>query len=423
MRLQNCYITHEILLEILNILRCTTKCDVLSCRLVCKRLSRVGEDIVFEDIILAPDQHGFQALLDLSNSPLRYKVKMLYCYFEVFDAQMATSLDLFAAKINQREVQEFWWAKTSHDLENRHQILERDFKIYQQGFYWQTLLEGGMYNTPVFAAALNRLENLRGISLSQSYAHSAHNEPDIGDDVLPDVTISPVAHAIFEALVEALLQCQGHIQELTLGYFPEEETRSTYDWGLVGMIQSLDPASYPRYQQAFGKLKRLTTVLPWTMGEDEELNYSGLSTLIRSAQSLESLCLTSLYQSLDSFPIDFLRSLHVPKLTTLILCNATFKEPTDLLALLWMHAETLQNVDFSFLVLEHDSWKMVFSKMRSVLSLESCAMQGLCVRNDGIDEEICLAEQSCLFYQTAENFIRRKTEDDPFYLLQVATVK
>ncbi|KAI3331267.1 hypothetical protein F4824DRAFT_476100 [Ustulina deusta] len=408
----------EILLKILrcvqrlpHFLECTTKRDVLSCRLVCRRLSRIGEDIVFEDIILAPSRSGFQPVLGLSNSSLRHKVKKLRCFFEIFDPQLTTSIDLFTAEIERRNTQQFC------SVEILDEDVRQDFEAYQEGFHWQTLLEQSVLDTPVFGRALNRLENLSSISLSQIYTHSIHNEPDIGEDNPSDVIQSPAGHMIFEALVDALVQCGRHIEDLTLGYLDEDRFPSTDDSGLVGIIQRLNPESYPKYRQAFGKLKRLTIVLPWTMGEYEELNYSGLSALIRSAPALECLCLTSECLSLDFLPVDFLLSIRAPNLSTLVLHNAMFQEPTDLLVLLQMHAATLRVLDLSDIILERDSWQTVLFKTRSFLRLQSCTIRDLFVGNDGTGEAICPPEELCQFYQAVEDFVCRKSDENPFQLL------
>ncbi|KAI1358032.1 hypothetical protein F5Y08DRAFT_130934 [Xylaria arbuscula] len=278
-----------------------------------------------------------------------------------------------------------------------------------------------MSDTPIFALALSRLENLRSVTLSQTYEHSRHNEPDIGEYEPPDVTLSPVGHKFFEALIDALSQRQGHIEDLTLGCLSEEYYPSMDAPGLVGVIQRLNPASYRRYQQAFRNLKRLAIALPWTMGENKELNYSGLSALIRSATALEGLCLTFDCETLDFLPIDFILSIHAPNLSTLILENVTFQEPRHLLVLLRVHAATLRYLHLSCLVLELGSWQRVLFEMRSFLSLESCTIGGFCVGTEGTSEDICPTEQSCQFYQAVEAFVCRKIDEDPFQLLQAST--
>ncbi|KAI0818418.1 hypothetical protein GGR55DRAFT_76562 [Xylaria sp. FL0064] len=334
----------EILLKILwcvrrlpHFLGYTMKRDILSCRLVCRRLSRVGEDIVFEDIILAPDRRGFQAFLDLSSSSLRHKLRDLRCFFEVFDPRLTTSIDLFAAEVKRLQPRRFSSTMISDGSED----LRSDFEAYLEGVCRQTLLEQGMSDTPIFALALSRLENLQSVTLSQTYEHSRHNEPDIGEYEPPDVTLSPVGHKFFEALIDALSQRQGHIEDLTLGCLSEEYYPSMDAPSLVGVIRRLNPASYRRYQEAFRNLKRLAIALPWTMGENKELNYSGLSAPIRSATALEGLCLTFDCETLDFLPIDFILSIHAPNLSTLILENVTFQEPRHLLVLLRVHASNL----------------------------------------------------------------------------------
>ncbi|RWA10989.1 hypothetical protein EKO27_g4131 [Xylaria grammica] len=396
----------EILLKILNclfgFLSYIRGPDVFACRLVCRRLSRIGEDIIFKDIVLAADHCGLRSLLDLSSSSLRHRVKKLRFRFEVFDPQLATSLARFAAKVRQANGWEI-----GDDFED----LREYFEEYRECFHAQTLFEQGMMNTPVLALALNRLENLRSIRLSQRYGNALEKEPDLEEDESPDVIQSPVGHTIFKALVDALAQCQGYIEDLELGEDP-------YDNGLVGLIQRLDPVSDPRYQQVFGNLKRLTIALPWTMGPNKKLNYSGLSMLIGCPRALEVLCLTFPCRSRDPLPPYFLRSIHQPNLSTLVLRNVAFQEPTHLLVFLQAHATTLRKLEIRRLILEQGSWETAVRGMRSVLRLESCSVGSLYIKKDGIDSPL---EGSSLFYPAVGAFIRREFDDDPFKLLAVPT--
>ncbi|KAI0389052.1 hypothetical protein F5Y17DRAFT_450509 [Xylariaceae sp. FL0594] len=366
----------EILLKILKLLRqppygyySTTKHDVLSCRLACRRLSRIGDDIVFEDILLTPDATSRQAFVELSCSPLSQKIKTLHCYYEVFDQQLATLFD-------KRTV---------------------------------------VSSTPTFI--LNQLKNLRRITLLQSCAYGVDNEDGLFANNPSDLTKSPVAYSIFEHVVGALSQSGPHIEQLTVGYFDEQDCPNPDDFGLVSTMPNPRPMSYPKYEQAFGHLRRLRISLPRTMADDENLDYTGLSTLISAATTLEDLYLCSSFQSRLAFPINFLRSNHISKLTTIVLENFLFKESADLLTFLRMHATTLHHLGLFSLVLERGAWEDAIIGIRDWLSVQSCSVQELLVRNDGNDEDICATQISHSFYKALGSFIEGKVNAHPFHSL------
>lgn len=71
------------------------KKDVLSSRLVCRRMAGIGQELAFEHIDFLQDEKGIKRLLELSKSPLCRLVKRLSCYFEALDSRRASSVDAF----------------------------------------------------------------------------------------------------------------------------------------------------------------------------------------------------------------------------------------------------------------------------------------------------------------------------------------
>ncbi len=55
--------------------------------------------------------------------------------------------------------------------------------------------------------------------------------------------------------------------------------------------------------------------------------------------------------------------------------------------------------------------------IRNGLSLQSCTVQELLVRNNGNDEDICTTQKSRSFYKALGSFIERKGNANPFHSL------
>lgn len=93
----------EILLAILETLHSISndlklygvKNDLLSVRLVCQRLARIGEPLAFKYIVLVQDKEGIERLFKLSRSLLCQHVQHLICCFEDYMAELALDIGTF----------------------------------------------------------------------------------------------------------------------------------------------------------------------------------------------------------------------------------------------------------------------------------------------------------------------------------------
>lgn len=378
------------------------KNTILSCRLVCKRLGNVGQGFAFQRINFLLDKIGCKRLVELSLSPLRKEVRELNCYFDPFGEKLASSREAF---------------NNAHRFSDR----AKAFEYCHRGYRFQCMLEKDHQHMSQLTAAVSRFHNLRAVKLSRAWQYYAER-----DDVCNSPTKlskSAVGHWLFEAITDALAAAEIGIESLALGSF-ESSRGHIDDHGLVGTIQRISPDNYGKYGQAFRKLKTLKIHLSEDRsrlddddGDGWVVNYRGLSTLIRSAALLEELKLSFPMPCIPALPAEFLHSLDIPNLRILDLESTTFHEPSHLLRLLSKHASTLRTVHFLCLCLEVGSWETVFFGMRAALSITSISMRYFYTGDIDL-EELCPGDRVTGFEQAVGHFIQKKTDTNPFDLLE-----
>ena len=104
------YLPDEILLNIFYLLYYIddnfniygNKNDLLTSRLVCKRLGIIGESLSFEHITFINDIEGYKRLLLLSQSTAANSVRRLSCRFQAFDTITAMISYLVFRRQNRR---------------------------------------------------------------------------------------------------------------------------------------------------------------------------------------------------------------------------------------------------------------------------------------------------------------------------------
>lgn len=333
------------------------KKDVLSSRLVCRRMAGIGQELAFEHIDFLQDEKGIKRLLELSKSPLCRLVKRLSCYFEALDSRRASSVDAFRT-----------WLRL--DAFRTLEEVQEMFEAYCRESQYQCLLNRIGLDV---AIPLGQFQSLRAVEMGvwRSRWYDA-----MSDDEFDRLCASSTGHRFFEAFTSSLARAGHHIEDLTLGYF-HRDTSSSSDPSTLSIIQGLDPA-HQVYLQAFGRLRRLKIALPM-IGEDghvHRLNFRGLSTFIQSAVSLEELWL-SFCEMEDTSPVpsQFLRSLEIPHLRALVL-NFAMVKASALLTFLRRHATTLKSIELSCIDLRRGSWEALCLGMREILTLESSSICG-----------------------------------------------
>jgi hypothetical protein len=212
------------------------KTDVLSSRLVCRRMAGIGQEFAFEHIEFLQDEKGTKMMLELTQSPLCRLVKRLSCYFEVLDSRRASSLDAFSTWLR---LDQFCTLGEAQEM----------FEAYRREIRYQCLLDRIGQDVVV---PLDGFESLRAVEMrawrSRWYAA-------MDDDEFDHLFASSTGHRFFETFTSSLAKAGRHIEDLTLGYF-QRDTSASCDPSMLSIIQGLDPALQV-YQQAFGRLKRL----------------------------------------------------------------------------------------------------------------------------------------------------------------------
>jgi hypothetical protein len=228
----------------------------------------------------------------------------------------------------------------------------------------------------------------------------------------------------FRAVTTSLSVSGLGIEELTLGSFRGDAG------SLLGIVQGLAPTTV-LYQQAFGNLKRLKILLPGIVccqnGHEWELNLAGISALIQAAPSLQELRLEFDQYPYPALPPSFLASFQLPRLQTLRLSSMLFLNPMCLVDFFSKHALTLKNIHFGLLSLQTGSWETVFLHMREALTLDSLEMpEGFRIGDLWNEEHEIMptkrwknrgGECHLVHNRAIEDFIQRKTENNPFDLL------
>jgi hypothetical protein len=373
------------------------KKDILSSCLVCSRLAGIGQAVAFEHIAFLQDEKGIQRLFELSKSPLCRAVKSMSCYFEVFDTQRTSTVEAFRT-----------WLRLDWLCPLKVQEM---FEEYCRKSRYQDLLERTGLDVTV---ALHRFQSLRAVEMG-SWADRWYYAMD--DDEFNRLFASSTGHRFFEAIANSLAKAGNRIENLTVGYFHNDEPSYSDDTSALSIIQRLSPAC-PIYHQAFQRLKRLRIALPGSGadGTVHRLNFHGLSALIRSAVLLEELWLSfSVTEDTSPVPSRFLRSLDIPHLRVLVL-NGAMITTAALVMFLGKHATTLKAVQLHSIDLRYGSWEALCSRMRDTLTLESCCINGFGMYDPEIRHE--LAGQ---FLRNIEEFVQRKGDLNPFDSLRQAT--
>ena len=314
------------------------KTDVLSTRLVCRRLGNIGESIVFEQIRFLEDDEGFRRLFRLAQSPLCKLVRVLSCYFEVYRTEASSSLTS-SSGLDSNMLSEKKEMPARHNREHKFQNL---LGLVDEG-------------TTDLADALSRFENLRAIKIWQNWACSwfwglEYNEAEA-------LARHPIGYRFFENVMCALATRPTSINNLVLG----SDRPFCPEWP-INMLPNLTFKTLSLYRHAFGNLKRLKVVLP-------KLAYNGAGEYGLNAHSLRALLelsslLEELYLSIDMrfseepFKPDFT----IPMLRHLVLESLLFQNPSVLLTFLGRHAATLRSVEFHCLSLLSGSWETVIGQ-------------------------------------------------------------
>jgi hypothetical protein len=268
------------------------------------------------------------------------------------------------------------------------------------------------------AVPLGRFQSLRAVEMG-AWRSRWYNA--MSDDEFDRLCASSTGHRFFEAFTNSLAKAGHHIEDLTLGHFHRDDTSDSSDPSTLSIIQGLDPARQV-YQQVFGRLRRLKIALPM-IGEDghvHRLNFRGLSTFIQSAVSLEELWL-SFYEIEDTSPVpsQFLRSLNIPYLRTLVL-NSVMVKASALLTFLRRHAATLKSIELSCIDLRRGSWEALCLRMRDILTLESSSICGFGMYDRIMGYHTLAYELEYRLDRTINDFVQRRTDVNPFDLLRQA---
>jgi hypothetical protein len=383
------------------------KDDLLACRAACRRFANVRQGLAFRHTNFFQDEESYKRLLEMSKSPyVCERVQRLTCYFA--DLEAGRTPEKFAES---RGIDRKYW--TQEEFNDA-------YEEYCRSCQYQELLEDGNVDIATLAAALPLFRRLRSIQILRDLSDLEEDWSDLDGSS----TYSQAGQRFFEAITSALSVSELGIEELLLGSFDFDSP------SLIGIIQSLAPGRLRLYQQAFGTLKRVQMLLPWIVydedigREDQDLNCAGISALIRSAPLVEELRLEFDRYGAKPLPPNFLGSLKLPSLRALALESAVFEDSLCLIKFLSKHAISLKEVDFGTLTLQTGSWETVFIGMRDALTLHSISMVG----EFRVDEWTEITPEwrehgrQVLNDRAIENFIRRRTNDNPFDLLRLARV-
>lgn len=397
------HLPDELLLIILAYIRFSNepllaKPAILSCRLVCKRLSNVGQGFAFQRIDFLFNEAGYRRLVELSQSPLRKEVRELNCYFDPFDEERASSQEAFAAG----KLYKLDWTK--------------EFELYRLGYQFQSIMEQDHQYFSLLTSTIMQFSNLRSMKLSRNWEY--FTEQDNICHRPTKLARAPIGYRLFEAITDALAFTGNGIRALEIGSFSDLKDWHLHDLGLVGTLQRISPAAADKYQQAFWAIKTLKIHLPHNLlgvtGENE-LNYAGISVMIQASSSLEELHISFPLACVSAIPEWFLRSVKIPKLRVLDLTRATFEDPSHILDFLARHAATLKTVRFSGLELDRGSWETVFLGMRATLAITSSSIRDF--YGSGSLAGICSGNQETIFELAISDFIQGKTDINPFKML------
>lgn len=311
------------------------KIDVLSTRLVCRRLGKIGESIAFKQIKFLEDDEGFRRLFQLARSPLCKLVRVFSCYFEVYRTEVSSSLTS-SSGLDINMLSEKQEMPGKHKREHRFQNLLR-------------LVDEGITD---LADILSRFENLRAIKIWQNWACSwfwglEYNEAEA-------LARHPIGYRFFENVMHALATRRTSINDLILG----SDRAFCPEWP-INMLPNLTLKTLSLYRHAFGNIKRLKVVLPrlaYNGAGEYGLNTHSLRALLELSSLLEDLYLSiDMRFSEEPFEPNFT----IPMLRHLVLESLLFRDPSVLLTFLRRHAATLRSVEFHRLSLLNGSLETV----------------------------------------------------------------
>jgi len=364
------------------------KADIFSIRLVCKRLAELGTSLAFKSVKFVQHKEGFQRLLEFSRSSFHKYVRRLVCSCCDYSQHLTTNIRIFTNEFNLTNLKK--------------SIREELFQKYCLGRRFQESLEANDLDITNLASAIHQFKRLRSVEIIQDWSPKWYEK--LEDAELNNFAASPTIHRLFEAVASALASSEANIEALTLG------TRHRDIPPLLGIFHGLSPKKFRLYETAFRSVKILNLRLSWWEPDHNNINFEGISALIRSSP-LEELYLKM--STGAALPRSFLHSLELPCLKILKLTRVPFRKPSDLLQFLYKYSATLKIVEFRDLSLEKGSWVTVFTGMRNNLVLDRCSLRptfwvgtsfefGKQYRKPGFS------------HQMISDFVRRKTDVNPF---------
>lgn len=347
------HLPNEILIHVLELLHYVDeewlphgdKEDLLSARLVCRRLAHIGASLAFRHITFFPDEEGFTRLHALSLSDHRLKVNMINYTFEDFrdDDLSADEFDLYLRE-NARGRQSRW----TSTLET--------YEEYRAAQQYQSDMQDSHLDVAHLTSAFALLENLQSIHISQEFTE--RSGPWCGEEGILDGYLDfldlPTSHRVLGTIVAALIATGRRVTSLTLvsvdefGFYP-----------LIGLIEELNFSNAIVHREAFSHLKILTILLPHDgedtdMDEEEEerhIDLNGLSVFINSLPALEELVFPGDAWRPRRFLQNFLRRLQVKRLLSIDIRGAAFADPSMLIDFLLRHSDSLLRIRLHDLIL------------------------------------------------------------------------
>ncbi|TQW01648.1 hypothetical protein IF2G_10845 [Cordyceps javanica] len=280
------------------------------------------------------------------------------------------------------------------------------------------------------ACAFAALENIQSIHISQAFTE--RSGPWCGEEGSPDgyrdFLDLPTSQRMLGVIVAALVAADRKIESLTL--------MSMDDFGpypLVGLIKALNVSNGKVYRDALSHLRVLTIFLPHD-GEDadvdeaqeeQSISIRGLSDLMNSLPMLQEVVFPGDVWHSRRILQSFLDSLRIKRLRSIEIRGAAFATASSLVDFLKRHSEGIVRVRFCDLILHEGSWRNVFHQIRTTLNLQSSEMSGnFYTATPGEFRSVEIGydvEYHCipiLQPQCIEEFIERRTDVDPFDLLQ-----
>lgn len=178
------------------------KNHLLSVRLVCKHLAKIGQRSAFEKITFIQDKIGLRNLDRLSDSPYHKDIIHLTCVFQDYNPDL-TNIAAFRDRFKLRSITQ-WKQKEL-------------FQEYCRGQRHCNFLEHTNTDISILAKALLRLSNLHSIKVLQDWTGEWYKQ--LEDTELNQFALSPAAYRLFEAIITTLGLSETKLYKLVLGAY------------------------------------------------------------------------------------------------------------------------------------------------------------------------------------------------------------